>query len=249
MAVDLAIVLLIVAYVVIGFIAWQILKKVIGVVITLSIFTTIVLLVFTFFVYKDIVDFKANLRTGNSILLIEDNIALSGFTVIGEEGQVLSKEQLAIASSHYGKGELKQLKGSTYKLFVLSPGFIEAMESPSFTLEDDPLTKEQTLAIMRSSDAVKTAAGFGISSDETSEDVKAELLTQVFEEGIQNPIFMISRVKDGSMKVHPESALFKGMKYIPLTFIKSAVSKMASETKEAASDITAKVVATVRKSS
>ncbi len=246
MAIDLPIVLLIAAYIVIGVIAWYILKKIIGVIITLSIFTMILMSAFGFFVYKDIVDFKASLKNGNTVIMIENNAALSGFTVAGEQGQVLSKEQLATAASQYEKGTLKELQGSSYKLFILTPQFVEAMDSQEFSLEDDPLTKEQVLAILRSSDAVKTAAGYGISSNDLSEEIKAQLLAQVFEEGIQNPIFMIARVKDHTMKVYPETALFKGMKYIPLTFIKKAVSKVANETKEAASDITAKVIATVK---
>ena len=248
MAIDLPIVLLIVAYIVIGFIAWQILKKIIGVIITLSLFTLVLMSAFGFFVYRDIVDFKANLKNGNTIIMIEDGAALSGFMVAGEQGQILTSEQLLSASSQFENGTLKELRGSSYKLFILTPQFVEAMDSPTFSLEDDPLSKEQVLAILRSSDAVATAAGYGISSNDLSGEIKAQLLAQAFEGGIQNPVFMIARVKDNTMKVYPETALFKGMKYIPLSFIKSAVSKMASETKEAASDITAKVVATVKTS-
>jgi hypothetical protein len=242
---DTAILLLIGAYIVVGIIAWYIIKKIIGVVVTLSIFTLIITLAFGFFVYKDIVDFKANLKTGNTILLIEDNRALSGFIVQDEEGRVLTKEQLLAASSHYEKGSFKELQGSSYKLFVLSPAFIAAMESAEFSLEGDPLDKEQALAILRSSDAVQKAAEFGISSDETSEEIKARLLADAFSDGISNPLFMISQVKAKSMQVYPETAFFKAMKYIPLSFINSAVSKVVSETKETASDITSKVVAAI----
>ncbi len=246
MAIDTPIVLLIVAYVVVGVIAWHILKKIIGVVITLSIFTLLIMSAFGFFVYRDIVDFKANLKNGNTIVMIDEGIALSGFTVASEKGEVLTKEQLLAASSAYEKGTLNELKGVSYKLFILTPQFIEPMNTPKFILEEQSLTKEQVLALLQSSDAIKTAEGYGINADQTSEEIKAQLLAQSFEEGIQNPLFMIARVKDGSLKVYPETALFKGMKYIPLSFIESAVSKIASQTKETATDITAKVVATVK---
>src|SRR3990172_6748382 len=98
---DIVIPLIVIAYVVVGFIAWQILKKIIGVIITLSLFTLILMSLFGFFVYRDIVDFKANLKNGNTIILIEEGKALAGFTVAGENGQILTTEQLLAASLAY----------------------------------------------------------------------------------------------------------------------------------------------------
>jgi hypothetical protein len=246
MAIDTPLVLLLVAYIVIGIIAWYILKKIIGVIITLSVFTMIVMSVFGVFVYKDILDMKANLKNGNVVILFENEEVLSGFSVIDSSAQVLSKEQLTLAGNQIKNNDLEALKGASYKLFIMDPKAIEQLEDPEFSLEGDSLAKEQALSILRSSDPKNTLEGYSISTDSSSEEVKAELLAQSFEHIVKNPVTMITQIKSRNLKVYEETALFKAMKYIPLAFIKSAVASMVEGTKEVASDITAKVVATVK---
>jgi len=243
MALDLPITLLIVAYIVIGFIAWQILKKIIGVVITLSVFTLILMLAFGFFVYKDILDMKANVKSGTTVVLYEDK-ALAGFRV-ADEATLMTKEHLFQATQYIENKDFDELLGTSYKLFIMHPMAIESLEDPQFILEDDTLTKEQALIVLRSNDPISVVEGYGISTPASAEEIKSDLLAQGFEQGIKNPVFMISQIKEGNLQVHPNTALFKAMKYIPLAFIESAVKKVAQESKEAASDITAKVVATV----
>jgi uncharacterized protein YjeT (DUF2065 family) len=243
---DITIPLIVVAYVLVGFIAWQILKHIMGVVVTLVVFTIIISALFGFFVYRDIIDMKANLKNGNMVILSEENIALSGFLVVEGKGVVLTPEQLKKASTQIAQKEFKTLQDSSYKLFILTPQAIEAIPSPEFTMEGDSLTTDQALLVLRSSDAVKALGEFGISTDSTSEEAKAELLAEGFEQIIKDPVFMISQIKSKNLVVYPETALFKAMKYIPLAFIKSAVSKLVNETKEVGSDITSKVIASVK---
>ena len=50
--------------------------------------------------------------------------------------------------------------------------------------------------------------------------------------GSKNPMFFFSELRKGNIKVYPETAAFKSMEFIPLSWIKDTVKKMFEKTKE-----------------
>ena len=86
--------------------------------------------------------------------------------------------------------------------------------------------------VMSSDDAVMC-----LRSDVTSADEKAALFSVILADNIlssKNPLFFFSQFKEGNIVIYPETALFKSVKLVTVSFIENIGKKIFEKAKEKA---------------
>jgi hypothetical protein len=81
-----------------------------------------------------------------------------------------------------------------------------------------------------------------LKSKNTNAGEKAELFSTILADEIlssKSPLFFFSEFKDDNIVIYPETALFKTIKIIPLSFIKDVAGKIFDKTKETAKSFVA----------
>src|SRR3989338_139665 len=92
---------LIIVYIAAIIAAFFLVGKIIRALFVISLVTILLLLGVGFFVYKDIVDIKTNVKEGIMVVLVDDGTVLSGFAV-EDEPVFFDDAQLSQLSAQYG---------------------------------------------------------------------------------------------------------------------------------------------------
>lgn len=220
--VDSSHIITVIVVIVVAIVLWKLVKTLAKIFIMVTIILLIFFSISTYFIYKDVVDFKQNVGNGNIILLADDDI-ITGFFMDSEKPRQLTDEETSQYSSFYQSKEYDSILGENYKVFIIKMKAVEDIENPEIHYGDLYVPGEKVIAALKSDSPAGIIAGElgestigGLYDDE----VKAFLFSTVFtEQIIQKPSFLMAQLKKENLIIHPETPMFKFLKFIPLKFL------------------------------
>jgi len=212
----------IIVFIVVLVLIWGIFKKLFKLMFFAGIIISLLLVLNLFFIYQDFKDLRENFTVSEKkIILVDDNKVLTGL-LMGEEIDSLAESQLEAYSSSLINNNYEEILGNSYKLMVFDIDIISNLDS-DLNMGDFQITTD---------DAIST-----LKSDIASSEEKASLFSIILENEIlspKNPLFFFSEFKNGNILIYPETALFKTIKFIPLSLIKDVGEKIFDKTKNTA---------------
>jgi len=210
---------LIVFVVVLVFI-WGIFKKLFKLLFYAGIIISSLLAANLYFIYQDFQDLRENFAASEKkVILKDDDKVLTGL-LMGQEVDFLTNSQLRDYSSSLKNNDYEDILGDSYKLMVFDINIIEHLDK-EIEIEGFKITTDEAAAALR--------------SDTSSSQEKAALFSVILADEIlssRNPLFFFSEFKKGNIIIYPETALFKTVKIIPVSFIKDVGGKIFEKGKE-----------------
>lgn len=201
--------------------AWTIFSKLFKLMFYVGIIIFLLIAINTYFIYQDVMDFKENFgATEKKVLLVDDKEVLTGL-LLNEDTHSMTNQQLQDSSTYLKNKDYEKILGNSYKLMIFDFDIISGLND-EIELEDRAITKEYAVSILRS---------------DANTNEKADLFGDILTDNIlssKNPLFFFSEFKKGNIMIYPETALFKTVKIIPLSFIKDIGKNMFEKTKEKA---------------
>jgi len=240
----------IIIFVIIAVFLFLVLKKVVKTIMILVGIIIIVLLVGTYFVYKDAQDMQENFQTSPNVFLLEqDDKIISGFQQVPDSEEPMPINDLSDYSIY--PEDLAELKGDNYKLISFKQEAfdeidlieLDNIEHPtSFILtlisSETPVDDYITNAIIRDGipqeqreeEKQNMKQEFGL----TDQEFKGMLFASIFKKAVdeEGPIFIFKQYKEGNVVVYKETAVFKMINLIPTSFIKNIFADTSSAVKE-----------------
>lgn len=201
-----------------------------------------------FIVYEDIQDIKENFQESSKKVIVADNgKVLTGFSLNGRIS-FMADSQLDEYSSYLQKKDYKNILGSSYRLMVFDADIISEIDAQELSINGKSIDRNYAVAVLKADNPFQMLKSKGITEKDlsiTKEDtknnahVKAALFGIILANDILGPkdVLLLSGYKEGLITVYPETALFKTVKYLPLSFIGDAAKGMFAMTKEAAKGI------------
>ena len=162
------------------------------------------------------------------MFLEHDKEFLTGL-VLADEPIIIEQQELLDYSRLYKEGQLDKILKGHYKLMIFSIASIQELPNEEFQIGDFLLSKEQIIKALLSDNPEQVFDTPLYLSDDTHW-LKAYLLGFVIVDGIMdlsNPVYFFAQYKKGNIMVYPETAVFKAMKLIPLSLIKSVIERIA----------------------
>lgn len=198
--------------------AWGLFKKFFKVIIYVGVAIILVIAGTTFMIYQDAKDLKKNFNPSEKkIILVENNEVLTGL-LLGADITPISDSETTEFSSYLGNKDYDKILGDSYKLLIFDIKILDSL-GDEIQVGDETVPKEEVIDMLRSEGNNGKAELFGII-------VANEILSS------QNPLLLFSGLKDGTVKVYEETALFKAVKLVPFGIIKNTASKLFEGAKE-----------------
>jgi hypothetical protein len=174
-----------------------------------------------FFIFQDFKDLRENFSVSEKkVILKNEDKVLTGL-LLNEDTDLMSNEQLTDYSSYLKNKDYEKILGDSYKLMVFDVDIISNLDAEIEFL-DETITSDKAVTMLKS---------------ETNPEIKAELFSILLADEIlssRNPLFFFSEFKNGNIMIYPETALFKTIKFIPVSLIKDIGKKIFEKTKEKA---------------
>ena len=212
----------IIVFIVVLVLIWGIFKKLFKLMFFAGIIISLLLVLNLFFIYQDFTDLRENFTVSEKkIILVDDSKVLTGL-LMGKEIDFLADSQLEAYSSSLINNNYEEILGNSYKLMVFDVDIILNLDD-SIEMNDQIISQNQAITILK--------------SENTNEEEKAELFSTILADQIlssKNPLFFFSEFKNGNILIYPETALFKTIKFIPLSLIKDVGEKIFDKTKDKA---------------
>ena len=171
-----------------------------------------------FFVIKDALELKDRLSTSdNLVVLADNNKAVTGF-VLSAKPAFLSDEFRGDVTTALSGGKTK---GDYYKIFIVDAKILD--EQPGSEIEFSGKTyKAGSVKDALLSD--DTAKALGVSGSTDPYELRAALFSSVFVDYVmKDPLLLFGQYKKGNIRVEPETAVFKFMKFAPVGLLKTVV--------------------------
>lgn len=195
---------------------WGILKRTVKIFFYVGIIILLIFAAYSYSIYKDFTDLKDNLGTSEKkVILVDNNKAIAGL-LLGKDKGTLTSAELDRYSSYLQDKNYDEILGNSYKLIILNSGIIIDLGN-KIELGGSIIKSEDALSNLKSEDSEEKSALFGTIVEDN-----------VF--GSKNPLFFFSELRKGNIEVYPETAAFKTMDFIPLSWIKDAWKKMFGKT-------------------
>ncbi len=235
---------LILIVVLIAVIAWAIFKKVFKIVFYIGIALLLLIMLNTFFIYKDMLDLRENFADSTKkILLVDEDEVLTGL-LLGNNIEFIGDNELEKFSNYYKEKKYESILGDSYKLMVFDVGIITNLDVNEIEVGKSEISRNDAESILKSNNPFEMLQNKGIdgvdldltaAETKSNSKVKAALFGSILENHIlsaNNPLFFLSEFKEGNIAIYPKTALFKTVKFIPLSFMKSAGKKILTKAKE-----------------
>tara|TARA_Y100000310_G_C20688005_1_gene820327 strand:- start:2021 stop:2716 length:696 start_codon:yes stop_codon:yes gene_type:complete len=207
--------------------AWTIFMKLFKLLFYIGIIIFLLLAANLFFIYQDFNDLKENFGVSEKkVILVDGNKVLTGLMLNGDT-KLMTNEQLDDYSSYLRDNDYESILGDSYKLMVFDVDIISNLDN-EIELEGKIIAQDDAVAMLKSKN--------------TNAREKAELFSTILADEIlssKSPLFFFSEFKDDNIVIYPETALFKTIKIIPLSFIKDVAGKIFDKTKETAKSFVA----------
>lgn len=221
------IIIIIVIVVLVAVFAWSIFKKLSKMLFYMGIVIFVLLALNLFFVYQDFVDLRKNFGVSEKKVILVDGDKVLTALLLGEEVEPMTSRQMNEFSSYLKDNNYKAILGDSYKLMVFDVGIISNLDTD---IDDGNKVMSNDDAVMR------------LRSDVASAEEKAALFSVILADNIlssKNPLFFFSQFKEGNIVIYPETALFKSIKLIPVSFIENIGKKIFEKGKEKAKSFVA----------
>jgi len=205
--VELSLIIAIVVFFVAAVIAFKIIKSILKTIVVVIALTSVVLGVSAFFIVTDFNDFKEGFENEqNLFLVVKENKVISALEAGGSETKAVNKQETDVYSGKLEEGKPEEILNGYYKVFIINTAMFEEDKSIDSTLTE------------------KLEA-------EIYPEERVELLTPVIEKMFADPVFLIVQYKKGNLEIYEETAMFKAVKLIPVSLVKSIADKAISKTK------------------
>lgn len=212
----------IVLILIVALVLWKLVKTVAKIFITVIIVFLIFFSISSYFIYKDVVDFKQNVGKGNIIVLADEDI-ITGFFMDSQKPRQLTEEEISQYTSYYRSTEYDSILGENYKVFIIKVKTVEDIENLDIQYGDLFIPGEKVIKALKSDHPAGVIGGeLGESSvgELFDAEIKAFLFSTLFtEQIIQKPTFLMTQLKKGNVVIHPETPMFKFLKFIPVKFL------------------------------
>jgi len=226
------------------FIAWTLFKKIFKVLFYIGVIIILLIAVNSYFLYQDVADLRQNLANSEKkVILVDDEEVITGFLLNGEV-DFLDSKQIEEFSSYLEDKNYNQILGESYKLMVFNIDIISNLNIAEVEIGDNKISKDDIISILKSNNPFALLTDESVVEDDLTinlEDtkdntkVKAALFGIVLTDNIlnsKNPLFFLSEFKKGNIAIYPETILFKTVKFIPISFLKSSAEKIFGKVKE-----------------
>jgi len=197
-------------------------------------------IIFSYTIVKDANNFKNNFGNSTSMFVVKQtsngtDSFLAGMTVNPENKTLkyMNKSQLLYVEQLYKDNKLTILGAEYYKVFIINLKSFDNINLYNITDQNIQLNKSEMNAVMLSDNARDELAG--IMANKTGQDKNATLSHLIYSnEQIKgyilsyyistvlspsNTAIFLSQLKDNSIKVYEETALFKALKLIPQSLL------------------------------
>ena len=210
----------IIVFVVVLVFIWGIFKKLFKLLFYAGIIISLLVAANLYFIYQNFQDLRENFAASEKkVILKDDDKVLTGL-LMGQEVDFLADSQLRDYSSSLKNNDYEDILGNSYKLMVFDINIIEHLDK-EIEIEGFKITTDEAAATLK--------------SDTSSSQEKAALFSVILADEIlstRNPLLFFSEFKDGNIIIYPETALFKTVKIIPVSFIKDVGGKIFEKGKE-----------------
>jgi hypothetical protein len=191
-------------------------------------------------------DFKEKFSTQPSLVLLEEegNLVAGYSSIMGENNtpSFVSSEQLASYQTKYEQGNLKDVLGQNYKIFIVKKQALDSIdkisaEGPQLTRQDidnllaseTPIDDFITAQVGNATESQKDLAKQQMLSEISIKDdieFKGTLFQALFGSAIdkEGPLFIFEQYKQGNITIYPETMMFKVLKRMPLFLMGKLVS-------------------------
>ena len=175
-------------------------------------------------VYSDATDLKEKFADSEKLFLLEvDGDIETGFHGVMKEKEqpvMLSEEQISKYDEFYDKEEYSSMLGTYYKMFIVNNSAFDDLESVN--LGEQELEKEVVFEILQSDDAAavfseEVGGKVSMSDSELKGNLFGALIMESMEK--EGSIYIVRQIHDGNIRIYPETAMFKFVKYIPISLV------------------------------
>lgn len=212
-------ILAIIVFVIVLVFVWGIFKGLFKLLFYAGIIISLLFAANLFFVYQDFTDLRKNFGVSEKkVILKKDDKVLTGL-IIGEDTALMTDEQLNGYSSYLKNGNYEKILGESYKLMVFDVDIIKNIKD-EIVMDSQTITPNEAITILRSKN--------------NNAGEKAGLFSTILSDEIlssRNPLFFFSEFKNGNIMIYPETALFKTIRFIPLSLIEDVGKKIFEKTK------------------
>jgi hypothetical protein len=230
----------------IAFFAWGLFKRLFKLLFYVGIVIIILIAANTYFIFKDVTDLKKNFADSTKkVILVDKNEVLTGFLLNGEVN-FLSEQQIEELSVNLAEEDFKNILGDSYKLMVFDIAILENLDDEEIEINEKRIATSAAISALKSDRSLASLDTYSINEEDleiAEEDasdnskVKAALFGSILANDVlspKNPLFFFSEYKKRNIAIYPETALFKTVKFIPSSFIKSTGKKIFGKAKERA---------------
>ncbi|MBS3112898.1 hypothetical protein J4418_02360 [Candidatus Woesearchaeota archaeon] len=211
-----------------------------------STIVTLLLVVFSYFIYIDVTEFKEGWEQSPKLFLLQDKgYLISGFKADPQNVKTpiypLSREVMDSYKDPFTKEDYDAILGENYKLFIIDFTAFEKIDTLNVFGTELKLAqvKEMLDSDTPTKDFMEINLGqtlnLNIPKDQ-DEMFRSSLFSGLFANAIkkEGPLFIVSKVKDKRVLVYPETALFKSIKLIPLSLFKQAFTQVVEVSEQGA---------------
>ncbi len=221
--------------------------------IIMIVFSVIMLLLITvgILMVKDAIDFKEGMQKGDiTYIAVSGNEVISAIqTQSGMPEPIIINESVITGfDAYFKKGELDKIKGDAFKLFIVDITIFNDLGEKEIPNDYDGrnITSNIMVAVLNSSSPRDVFADYLLLTakdvPEQYEDYYREkqkkqmesdnevrgrafifLISQAM--GTKGPLFIINGYKEGLITIYPETILFRCIRLVPTSYIKSVWKK------------------------
>ncbi|MAG16266.1 hypothetical protein CMO88_04350 [Candidatus Woesearchaeota archaeon] len=197
----------VVAFVVVAVVAYKIIHGLLKTLLILIALISIVLGVGAFFVVMDANDLKEKFGSEkNLFLLVHEQEVISALEFDKDEKRMQNQQQIESHTDKLKREDYAGIRKGYYKVIVINSAIVEESKIKSKNISSEKLNSEYA-------------------------EEKAEFFSVVANELFSDPVFLISQYKKGNIEIHEETIMFKIIKVLPTSMIKTIADKAIDKTK------------------
>ncbi len=162
-------------------------------------------LIFGYFLFQDINKFKTEFPGADKTMVIQDS---DGRFLAGFSGKFTEREQpKLLAKEELTSLDINSVKSGNY-LFVIK---MESLASGNIEFNERVYTQKQAFDLLRS---------------EAPQEIKSTLAVILFSKASENdPLFLFEQIKQGNIRIYPETKIFKLINLVPQSVIEGLASR------------------------
>ncbi len=227
---------------------YKVFKTILKYFLAVTLLIVIVIGIVGYMTYRDIADLRENLmKEDNLFILQNNNQVLAGFSMNIDDLKdlkdfndislnYLTPNQILQYNVYYNKGQYKKMLGENYKIFFVNYDLFKDISDISVSGES--FENDFLLMVLESSNPInilkdefmrRGQKSSSIGANLISDDLKAKIFLMLLIKKMEkekSPLFLITELDTGKIKVYPETMTFKVLDYIPTSFIKNKFSSL-----------------------